>query len=346
MSTHGRTRDLGVDVARGVALVSMFVAHFAPSDGPGGVLLLSEFLTAPLFALLIGWGAVLGRGRLGEWSSVLVRTATLVGLGLLLEDAGAQIVVILVWLGVLTALCAVLVRLPDVVLGVLGVALLALAPGWKEEWSTRIGEWRFERMMAAEPAGGLYPWAVDLLVAGPYYRLTGLVLAAVVGILLARHGGRLVTWATGAAGVLLAAALVVADRRGELDLVPYSGTTEVLLLEVALVAAVAQAARLLAGWLPQVLSPLADAGRVTLSAYVAQIYVAAAWVRDREPGFRDDSWVLLGGMVVLSLALGWAWPRLVRRQPWSRGPLEGPERALADGLAWSVRRVRPASAAA
>jgi hypothetical protein len=42
-----RSRDLGVDVARGVAVFSMFVAHFAPSAGPGGVLILSEYLTAP-----------------------------------------------------------------------------------------------------------------------------------------------------------------------------------------------------------------------------------------------------------------------------------------------------------
>lgn len=333
-------RDLGIDAARGVALLSMLVAHFAPSDGPGGVLLLSEYLTAPLFAFLIGWGAVLGRGREGEWASVLVRVAVLVGLGLLLEDAGAQIVVVLVWLGVLTAICALLVRLPDVVVGLVVVGLAVAAPALKEDWAARLAAWRFEQAIAGTDPGGPYPFLVDLTVAGPSYRLTGLLVAAGVGILLARHGGRLVLLVSGVAAGVLAAALLVADRRGELDLVPYAGTHQVLLLEVALVVAVTQAVRWLAGLLPRLAAPLADVGRVTLTAYVVQIYAAAAWVRDEPVGVRDDSWVLLGLLAVAFLALGWGWPRLVRAQPWARGPLEGPERALAGLLAAGTRRLR------
>ena len=43
---HAVHRLVWVDVARGLALVSMFVAHAAPSGGTGGVLHLTEFLTA------------------------------------------------------------------------------------------------------------------------------------------------------------------------------------------------------------------------------------------------------------------------------------------------------------
>ena len=46
-----------MDAARGVAVISMFVAHTAPSNGTADVLYLSEFLTFPLFALLVGVGA-------------------------------------------------------------------------------------------------------------------------------------------------------------------------------------------------------------------------------------------------------------------------------------------------
>ncbi|CAM4123694.1 hypothetical protein [Helcobacillus massiliensis] len=34
----------------------MVIAHTAPSDGPARILITSEFLTAPLFALLVGAG--------------------------------------------------------------------------------------------------------------------------------------------------------------------------------------------------------------------------------------------------------------------------------------------------
>ncbi|WP_447646028.1 hypothetical protein [Nocardioides zeae] len=63
-----RVRDLGIDAARGLALVSMFVAHFAPTAGPGGVLDLSEYLTAPLFAFLIGWGPSSVAAARARWS--------------------------------------------------------------------------------------------------------------------------------------------------------------------------------------------------------------------------------------------------------------------------------------
>lgn len=333
-----RVRDLGIDAARGLALVSMFVAHFAPTAGPGGVLDLSEYLTAPLFAFLIGWGAELGRGRHGEVVAVLVRAAALVGIGLLLERTDAQIVVVLVWLGALTLLCLVLVRLPDLALLGVAVALYVLEPRLLTSTSTSLGEWRFERLLAGESADGLYPRLLELTVAGPYYRLTSMLVVACLGIVLARHAGRLVTVVSLAGCGLLAAGMVGAQRAGTLDMAPYTGTPAVLTFEVVLVVTVVQAVRLAATYVPAAARPLADAGRVTLTAYVVQILVAHQWVQDREPGFRDDSWALLAAMVVVSLALGWAWPRLVRRDPWSHGPVEGLERAVAGALGSVVRR--------
>ncbi|MFW6775101.1 heparan-alpha-glucosaminide N-acetyltransferase domain-containing protein [Nocardioides sp. CPCC 205120] len=333
------SRDLAVDAARGVALLSMFVAHFAPTLGPGQVLLLADHLTAPLFALLIGWGAQLGRGRRGEWSSVLVRGAALVGLGLVLEDAGAQIAVVLVWLGVLTLLAVLLVRLPDVVLAVAAAALLWTAPDLVSSATTHLGEWRIERVFAGEPADGLYPRALEVLAAGPFYRLVELAPMAAAGVLLARHSGRVVTLVTLAAAALLAAALLGAEAAGEVALAPYSGTHLVLALELALCVLVVQGARALeslpgaAGRVVRpVLALLAGAGAVALTAYVVQVLVAAAWVRDAPPGTTDDSWLLLGGLAAGTVALGWAWPRIVRWRPWDRGPVEGPLRALAQGL--------------
>lgn len=338
--SRSRARDLGIDAARGLALVSMFVAHFAPTSGPGGVLDLSEYLTAPLFAFLIGWGAQLGRGRHGEVVAVLVRAAALVGIGLLLERTDAQIVVVLVWLGALTLLCLVLVRLPSLALLGVAVALYVLEPRLLTSTSTALRDWRFERLMAGETADGLYPRLLELSVAGPYYRLTSMLVVACLGIVLARYAGRLVTVASLAGCGLLAAGMVGAQRAGTLDMAPYTGTPAVLTFEVVLVVAVVQAVRMAAAYVPAAARPLADAGRVTLTAYAVQVLVAHQWVQGREPGFRDDSWALMVAMIVGSLALGWAWPRLVRWEPWSRGPVEGLERGLARGITAGVDRVR------
>ena len=64
-ATSTERRDLGVDLVRGVALVSMYVAHCAPGAGPAHVLILSEYLTMPLFVRRLpsggtddGWGNV------------------------------------------------------------------------------------------------------------------------------------------------------------------------------------------------------------------------------------------------------------------------------------------------
>lgn len=319
-------RELGVDVARGVAVVSMFVAHFAPVAGPGEVLNLSEYLTAPLFALLIGWGAQLGRGREREAWSVVVRATVLVVVGLLLERAGAQIVVVLVWLGLLTLLAGVLVRLHTVLVAAVGVAVFVAAPRVLEQ----AREWVLERLMAGQPTDGLLGETLELTVAGPYYRLSGLLPLACLGILLARHSGRIVTTVTLLAAAVGAVALAGAQAADEVQMAPYTGTQLVMVFEVCLVVAVVQGCRTVAPLLGGFGRLTATVGAMTLSLYVAQVLLAAWYVADRPLEFRDDSWWVLGGMVVGSYALAAAWPRVVRRAPWSRGPLEGPVRALVD----------------
>ena len=84
-------RDLTIDAARGTALVSMFIAHAAPSGGPGDVLNLSEFLTAALFATLVGAGAQQSAWHRTPWAVTIVRGGSLIGVGLLLHELGAQV---------------------------------------------------------------------------------------------------------------------------------------------------------------------------------------------------------------------------------------------------------------
>ena len=315
-------RRTDVDVVRFLALVSMYVAHVAPVPGPAHVLELSEYLTMPLFALLVGVGAQLGvrsaaadtRGRRWWWSMV-VRAAVLVALGLALDRAGAQVVIVLVHLGVLLVVAGPLARLPLAV--VVAVAVAALVAGQTTEMAR-------------------FVWAD-----GPY-RLLPMVLYAAVGVLLSRWwlcGARarsvVLPLAFGCGLLVLAAAMLAAEQLGRLDLVPYSGTAQETVLDTLLAAGVLgvglAAARLLSRIAAgrRLVSVLAAAGAMTLTLYALQILWLAYDVRVLHPGQPDDSWVNLAVLLGGSLVLAWAWPAVVRRQPWRKGPLEGPVGVLA-----------------
>lgn len=323
-------RRTDVDVVRFLALVSMYVAHVAPVPGPAHVLELSEYLTMPLFAALVGVGAQLGarsaRG-LGWWWSMLVRAGVLVGLGLALEHAGAQVVIVLVHLGVLVVVAGLLARLPSLVVVAVGVAAIALG-------EVVLGD------ADGYPASDTWTGDVErfLWVGGPY-RLLTMVLFAAVGVVLARW------WVTGerrrsialpgAVGVALlvpAAAMLAAEQAGRIDLVPYSGTLQETVLDTLLAAGVIGLGLALGRVLERVrplVGLLAAAGAMTLTLYVLQILWLAYDVRVLHPGARDDSWANLAALVVGSLVVAAAWPAVVRREPWRRGPLEGPVAVVA-----------------
>lgn len=104
-------RFLWPDAARGVAVLSMFVAHVAPG---GGIILLSEFLTAPLFALLIVVSLAFSwrnrRTAAPAWYAVqAARGGVLIILGMLLQLVYWQIAAVLQALGVLTIVAAAVV---------------------------------------------------------------------------------------------------------------------------------------------------------------------------------------------------------------------------------------------
>ena len=133
MPTHSRSTRLdGLDAARGLAVVSMLIAHLSPVGGPANI---TEYLTAPLFAVVIGvaMGLVLedrrppGRTFLRDNA---LRGILLVLLGVLLQALYDQIVVVLPYLGLLIIVLApvalLLHRVPIVTLGVAaGLAVLS-----------------------------------------------------------------------------------------------------------------------------------------------------------------------------------------------------------------------------
>lgn len=325
-------RRTDVDVVRCAALVAMYVAHVAPSRGPAGVLELSEYVAMPLFAALVGVGAQLGawtlptRGELGWWRSMLVRAAVLVGLGLLLDQAGAQVVVVLVHLGVLVLVADPLARCATRL-----VASVTLAAGVVTPWLVH------RAATHGLLADGWFEHAQVFAWVGGPYRLATMTCFAGVGILLARwwlrgreERARLLPAAAGGGALALAATMLAAEQAGHVDLVPYSGSHAETLLDVLLVVGVVgvalAAARLAAGSV--VVKVLAAAGSMALSLYCLQVLWLALDARVLHPGRNDDAWANLVVLVVGSLVVATTWRRVVRREPWRRGPLEGPVRAL------------------
>jgi hypothetical protein len=314
-------RDLGVDALRGVALMSMFVAHVAPSDGPGGLLNLSEYLTYPLFAAIVGMGAWLGRDQ--PFGSALVRGGVLVALGLWLDGRGSFVIIVLAYLGLLTWVMHPLSRCRTAVVGAVGLLSLAAAPPLRHA----LLDQRPELYLHGHATSARL---LDWVATGDEYRLTSMVGYACLGMVLLREvrGGRLSTRARqGVAVAVLFVGVVVfgaAGRTGVVELHPYEATWREHAFCALLLALVALSTVVVAGSLGVATRAFAAVGQMALSLYVLQILYLAAYVHDIHPGLTaDDSWGNLALLVVGSFLLVLAWRTVVRRGVFRRGPLEG-----------------------
>ena len=128
-------RLVGVDVARGLAVLGMFAAHMWPRE------LLDERVfdgrSAILFATLAGVSLGLATGgarrapgpawpRLG--ASIALRAGLLVLLGVVLQAWNPYVLVILPYYGVMFLLLLPLLRAPRAVVALVGAALVVVAP--------------------------------------------------------------------------------------------------------------------------------------------------------------------------------------------------------------------------
>ena len=306
----------------------MFVAHTAPSDGPAGLLYLSEFVTAPLFAVLIGMGMWLGWSRIEQRAGargrfvagVAVRAAALIATGLLLERLPAQVLIVLVHLGVLMLVVVFVVRLPSTVVAGIGLSSAVLGSVLKSELAT----------VQARLVTQGHPDLAELLdiVAGGSggYRLTHLLAWSCLGIILARRsqltGGFLgshahgratdrTTWqlvrgdaliATGA--LVVGAAIVAARAAGSITLLAYQGTVQEVAFDGLLCVAAVCGGAAIVRLVPQpVVRPVAFAGAMTLTMYVAHVLVLSVFTAWAPANSSDDSWPMLVGLVIGSLHL-------------------------------------------
>lgn len=313
-------------MARGVAVVGMFVAHTAPSAGPGGVLMVSEYFPFPLFALLMGAGAELVARRMAVRRHLvesLVRGVALVLLGWALTQAGAQVLVVLGPLGVFAALAWLVARLPTWLLSLIVLGGIGLTP-WTMETTRPV--WSQAYWGTSDTPAAL----VDVL-ANPYYPLPLIFAAAALGVVFLRFAlpesgerpARSLRTAFGVTCLAVSAAILVAGRAGLVTVGANESSWLVTGTSLLMALGVAMLCMVLAEVLPGLVAPLAQVGAMAFTLYSLHILWLAFWVRVLRPGERDDTWINVVGMTVASLVLAVLWHALKVPGRWWRGPLEG-----------------------
>ncbi len=321
----------------------MFVAHAAPpyrGDGLAALLLeVPSERSRLLFALTAGLGLGLLTGGSappgsGPESRILrrqiaVRAVFLLALGLVLQDTGVLVRVILDEYGVAFLLMLPFVFLPGRILLGTGIVLLAVAPAGAAVVGARIGN--------ADP--GPYAQLVDWFVTGSYPVLTWLaVFMLCVGIVrlgLTRPGVLGAIGFFGLAAMIGGLGLSIGLGGDGIEAEPVAGRVGLTAAAVGTSAftignvgfCLALTAMLVAVWrrTAGVLAPIAAAGAMPLSVYTAHLLVLLA-VTERTAGVRtDDGWPVVLGLVAGALTVPWLWRRFLGRGPLERlvGALSG-----------------------
>jgi uncharacterized membrane protein YeiB len=318
-------RIVGIDVARGAAILGMFIAHAVPR--PDDTELLVDGRSSILFATLAGvsLGIVTGgdrpagRGqRTDRVVSILLRAACLFLLGGILGALESEVAVILDYYGFMFVLLVPVLFFPRWVLAVMAAALAGVAPA----------------LAAAAPDTNAVNEPV--LYFFQYYLLDGVYPALVwmpflvAGLICARSGlDRQVTQLAMIAGGALAAvvgygaALVLAGVTAE----AHSSTTAevvgsggVALAVIGTLLWLTSAERAGAGqWMRGALWPIGATGSMALTVYTLQILTLAVVVvmRDDSGAIEYPGWPLLIGMTIASLLFASLWQML-----FGKGPLE------------------------
>jgi len=130
-SARRPARLVGVDAARGAALIGMVATHVLPEFGPTGQLTwafrIAAGRSAAAFAVLAGVGLTLATARAARpWATTLVRAGCIGLVGLVIGETDTPLAVILPYYAVFFVLALPLPRArPGVLAGVAAAALLA-----------------------------------------------------------------------------------------------------------------------------------------------------------------------------------------------------------------------------
>jgi uncharacterized membrane protein len=349
-------RITGVDAARGLALIGMFVAHVAPavSDQIGQLLLaIADERPRLLFALTAGIGlglmtggtrpAMEGRGTLR--GQIAIRAVILILLGMLVVATLQPLVlVILDEYGIAFLVLLPLLFIPGWAAVALGATLLVVTPA-------------AAALAVRDPAvidamGGDAGILVDWFLTGAYPVIIW-VPVMLIGLGLARldvASSRVLRW-YGLVGIATAAVCLPIVREmpesqvlgadpGADWMIPVRaslmtvGNVGFCLGVVAIVVALTALARPgIRRVVTVALSPVTAMGAMPLTIYTAHLVVIAAFKREENDTITDDSWPLTVGLIVGSMLFAWFWQRFVGRGPlemllrWASGRSRSPELA-------------------
>ena len=341
----------GVDAARGLALIGMFIAHVSPvvtSAEFMSLIQLADERPRLLFALTAGMGLGFitgatrpiteGRGSLRRQIAIRAVILIILGLGIAITLHPLVFIILDVY-GVAFLLLLPLLFLPrGVALGV-GIVLLAVAPAFAElaKGTEFIVEMQASSLglIADWFVSGAYPvlvWIAAMLIglALVRYDLSKPRVVAVAALIGAYAAATLLPVAAlmpggNAAPPVDALAALGADARMSAAMteavrlsIETVGNVGVGVVVVAAMLLLLQfavpAVRRVAGML---LSPITAMGSMPLSVYTLHLIVIAMSVRLERGVPTDDSWELLIALIVGSMLFAWLWRRYI-----GRGPLE------------------------
>lgn len=327
----------GIDAARGLALIGMFVAHVAPAAAtPEAAELLAIADERPrlLFALTAGFGLgfltggtrplVDARGTISR--QLAIRAIILIALGLVIGATLRPLVfIILDVYGVAFLLMLPLLFVPARVALVLGTGLLAVTPGL-----AAAAAYDSTLIDARGREWGLF---LDWAITGAYPVIVW-VPVMLIGLGLARLGAAepSVVSRYALAGALTAAVmlpltrLLPAESDATASVFEHAVSASALALGNVGLGLVIVAAMVLLTALARppvtrvagsVLSPIIAMGAMPLTIYTLHLVVISAAKRVEGGSSTDDSWALTAGLIVGSMLFAWFWRRYL-----GRGPLE------------------------
>ncbi len=327
----------GVDAARGLALVGMFVAHVSPDVGSAqaeAFIAIADERPRLLFALTAGIGLGFisggirpvehGRGELRR--QIAIRAVILVALGFLIWWTLHPLVfIILDVYGVAFLIMLAFLFVPPRVALVAGMVALAITPAIAEIGARTA----FVEQLRETPLKFLSDWAV-----GGAYPVIVWVPVMLIGLALARFDlsaprvvGLTALLGTTAAAVLLPASRLLPGPEvvGEADWsMPLRASLETLgnlgvgALIVAATLTLTELARAgVRDIARRLLSPVTAMGSMPLSIYTLHLVVISFAVHEEDGVVTDDSWPLLVGLIAGSMVFALLWRRFV-----GRGPLE------------------------
>ncbi|MEC5185885.1 uncharacterized protein RCH12_003363 [Cryobacterium sp. MP_3.1] len=334
-----RDRFLVPDVARGVAILAMLIAHAGPLmfDQPAATAFLQGQLNdvaSPLFATTMGAAAAIVLAKAGTASAQrtvilqnVVRGAILVLLGLLLATWGSWIAIVLSFLGIVLAIGTPLVLLGTRALVAVLAAVLVLGAPLNELMLAATGP--LITVGERTPASFLLEW----LFLSPHYRVTNLLPWFLFGALLfrIRFGGRRAGW------ILLAIAVPAwwlgplwrgatgaefSPSGSYLDTLHDAGLVLGVLGVIMLLASLR--GRRTAAVVRAVFLPFEAIGSISLSLYVFQVAVVG-WMADNGISYGSTDPVAWLVLVIGVPIVGILWWRFVGKGPieWLIGVVSG-----------------------